>query len=167
MNFSPLLRALDRVSAPDTVSAHCDIPCGIYDPHNAQIGALTVLRMVQLIEGMEAPAMDKTARDKYMHNLARYTKTKEDHAELVKHEVRVIRGDFFKPDNSPDNLGTLVDGIMKGASKARQNIDKAAAEELLDLVNQFAEAFWKAKGVATKKQGSHQAVGGEFVVPAD
>ena len=158
---------VNRLFPHEDAHAHCDVPCGIYDPHGAQVGALTVLRMVQLIEGMEAPAMDKSARDKYMHNLARYTKTKDEHAELVKHEVRIIRGDFFKPDNSPDNLGTLVDGIMKGASKARQNIDKAAAEELLDLVNQFAEAFWKAKGVATKKQGSHQAVGGEFVVPAD
>jgi nickel superoxide dismutase len=80
--------------------------------------------------------------------------------------VRIIRGDFFKPDNSPDNIGELVDGIMKTASAARQNVDKAAAEKLLDLVNQFAEAFWKAKGVQTKKVSSNQAAGGEFVIPA-
>jgi nickel superoxide dismutase len=157
---------VNRVFPHEEASAHCDIPCGIYDPHLAQIGALSVLRMVQLIEAMEAPAMEKEARDKYMHNLARYTKVKEDHAELVKHEVRVIRGDFFKPDNSPENLGELTDKIMKTASKARQNIDKAAAEELLDLVNQFAEAFWAAKNVKTRKAPSNQVVGGEIVVPA-
>ncbi|MEX0682304.1 MAG: superoxide dismutase, Ni [Dehalococcoidia bacterium] len=157
---------VNRLFPHEVASAHCDIPCGIYDPHLAQVAALSVIRMNQLIEGMEAPAMEKAARDKYMHNLARYTAVKESHAEIVKHEVRVIRGDFFKPENSPENLGQIVDGIMKTASKARQNIDMDAANELLDLVNQFAEAFWKAKDVKTKKASSNQAAGGEFVVPA-
>ncbi len=156
----------NRLFPVEEVSAHCDVPCGIYDPHLAQIGALTVVRMNQLIDGLEPPAMDKAARDKYMHAIVRYTHVKEEHAELVKHEVRVIRGDFFKPENSPDNLMQIVEGIMKTASKARQNIDMEAANQLLDLVNQFAEAFWKAKGVATKKASSNQAAGGEFVVPA-
>jgi nickel superoxide dismutase len=156
----------NRILPTEDASAHCDIPCGIYDPHHAQIAALTVVRMNQLIEAMEAPAMDKGARDAYMHALARYTQVKEEHAELVKHEVRIIRGDFFKPDNSPDNIGELVDGIMKTASKARQNIDAEAANQLLELVNEFAAAFWKAKGVETKKVSSNQAAGGEFVVPA-
>ena len=75
--------------------------------------------------------------------------------------------DFFKPDNSPDNIGQITDGIMKTASKARQNIDAEAANKLLDLVNDFAAEFWKAKGVKTKKQSSNQAAGGEFVVPAE
>ena len=158
---------VNRLFPHEEASAHCDIPCGIYDPHQAQIGALTVMRMNQLIEAMEAPAMEKEARDKYMHNLARYTAIKESHAELVKHEIRIITGDFFKPENTPESLFPLVNNIMKTASKARQNIDNAAAEELLGLVNQFAEAFWKAKDVKTKKVGSHQAVGGEIVVPAD
>jgi len=156
----------NRLFPVEEAHAHCDIPCGIYDPHLAQVAALTVIRMNQLIEALEAPAMEKAARDKYMHQLSRYTATKEEHAELVKHEVRIIRGDFFKPDNSPDGLGELVDGIMKTASKARQNIDMEAATQLLDLVNQFAEAFWTAKKVTTKKVSSNQAAGGEFVVPA-
>jgi len=158
---------INRLFPHEDVSAHCDIPCGIYDPHYAQIAALSVLRMVQQIEALEPPAMDKEARDKYMHAISRFTKVKEDHAELCKHEIRIIRGDFFKPDNSPDNIGQLTDDIMKTASKARQNIDKEAAEKLLELVNEFAEAFWKAKDVPTKRQSTHQAVGGEFVVPAD
>jgi len=162
-----LFALANRLFPQETANAHCDIPCGIYDPHLAQIGALTVLRMVQLIEAAEAPAMEKPSRDKYMHNLARYTHIKDEHAELVKHEVRVITGDFFKPENTPDTLFPLVNSIMKTASKARQNIDKEAAEQLLDQVNQFAEAFWKAKDVKTKKVPSHQAVGGEIVVPAD
>ena len=160
------LRLLDRLSPPETAHAHCDIPCGIYDPHLAQIGALTCIRMNQLIEAAEPPAMEKAARDAYMHKLARYTATKEHHAELVKHEVRIIAGDFFKPENSPDDFGAMIDGIMKTASAVRQNIDAAAADKLLGLVNDFAEAFWTAKGVETKRQPSNQAVGGEVVVPA-
>ena len=158
---------LNRILPVEEASAHCDIPCGIYDPHLALIGALTVVRMNQLIEALEPPAMEKAARDKYMHALARYTATKEEHAELVKREVRIIRGDFFKPDNSPEGLGELVDGIMKTASAARQNIDLDAAQKLLGLVNDFAAAFWKAKNVETKKQPSNQAAGGEYVVPAN
>lgn len=157
---------VNRLFPHEDASAHCDIPCGIYDPHHAQIGALTVIRMNQLIEAMEAPAMDKAARDKYMHSLARYTAVKEQHAEIVKHEVRVITGDFFKPENTPEGLFPLVNSIMKTASKARQNIDAEAAQQLLAQVNEFAEAFWKAKDVKTKKVPSHQAVGGEIVVPA-
>ena len=157
---------INRLFPHEDAYAHCDVPCGIYDPHLAQVAALTVIRMNQLIEAAEAPAMEKAARDKYMHALTRYTATKEHHAELVKHEVRIIVGDFFKAENSPDGLFALVNDIMKTASKARQNIDAGAANELLDLVNQFAEAFWKAKGVATKKVSSNQAAGGEFVVPA-
>ncbi len=161
-----LFALVNRIFPAQEAFAHCDIPCGIYDPHLAQVAALTVIRMNQLIEALEAPAMEKAARDKYMHALARYTATKDHHAELVKHEVRIIRGDFFKPENSPDNLSEIVDGIMKTASAARQNIDMAAAEKLLDLVNQFAETFWTAKKVATKKISSNQAAGGEYVVPA-
>ena len=157
---------LNRLLPYEEASAHCDIPCGIYDPHYAQVAALSVIRMNQLIEALEPPTMEKAARDKYMHALSRYTAVKEDHAELVKHEVRIIRGDFFKPDNSPEGLGELVDNIMKTASKARQNIDMEAANQLLDLVNQFAEAFWKAKNVETKRVSSNQAAGGEYVVPA-
>jgi nickel superoxide dismutase len=164
---------LNRLFPQEEASAHCDIPCGIYDPHLAQLAALTVVRMNQLINDLQPPAMGaggppaKGERDKYMHALVRYTDVKEEHAELVKREVRIIRGDFFKPENSPEGLGELVDGIMKTASKARQNIDMEAAQELLNLTNQFAEAFWKAKKIAIKKQPSNQAAGGEYVVPAN
>ena len=158
---------VNRLFPLEEASAHCDVPCGIYDPHYAQIAALTVVRMNQLIDGMEPPAMEKDARAKFMHALVRYTAAKEEAAEMVKHEVRIIRGDFFKADNSPDNIGEITDGIMKTASQARQNIDAEAADKLLELVNDFAAAFWKAKGVKTKKQSSNQAAGGEFVVPAE
>ena len=125
---------LNRILPAEEASAHCDIPCGIYDPHLAQVAALTVVRMNQLIEGLEAPGggggpPTKEDRVKFLNSLTRYIATKEEHAELVKHEVRIIRGDFFKPDHSPANIGALVDGIMTTASAARQHADKPAAEQ--------------------------------------
>jgi len=159
---------LNRILPATEGVSLCDIPCGIYDPHLMQLAALSVIRMNQLINDLAPPAsMEKADRDKYMHALVRYTQVKEEHAEIVKRETRIIRGDFFKPDNSPPNIGELTDGIMKTASKARQNIDVDAANELLNLTQQFAEAFWKAKGIETKRQPSNQAAGGEYVVPAN
>ncbi len=159
---------LNRILPATEASAHCDIPCGIYDPHLMQLSALTCVRMNQLVTDLAPPAsMEKADRDKYMHALVRYTQVKEEHAEIVKRETRIIRGDFFKPDNSPPNIGELTDGIMKTASKVRQNLDMEAANELLNLTQQFADAFWKAKGVEAKRQPSNQAAGGEYVVPAN
>ena len=159
---------LNRLLPTEEAHAHCDIPCGIYDPHLMQLSALTCVRMNQLVTDLAPPAsMEKADRDKYMHALVRYTQVKEEHAEIVKRETRIIRGDFFKPDNSPPNIGELTDGIMKTASKVRQNLDMEAANELLNLTQQFADAFWKAKGVETKRQPSNQAAGGEYVVPAN
>jgi nickel superoxide dismutase len=157
---------LNRLFPAEEAHAHCDIPCGIYDPHMAQIAALTVVRMNQLIDGLGEHGPGKKEHDAFINSMARYIAVKEQHAELVKHEVRIIWGDFFKAENSPDGLAAMVDGIMKLASKCRQSIDMDAAQKLLDEVNKFAEAFWKAKGVATKRQPTNQAVGGEFVLPA-
>ena len=168
--LSRLSALVGRLFPEVEAHAHCDIPCGIYDPHLALVGALTVVRMNQLIADLAPPAaMEKGERDKYMHALVRYTEVKEEHAELVKREVRIIWGDFFKPEHlekAPD-LHQTVWNIMKLASKARQNLDMEAAQQLLAEVNKFAEAFWVAKGVATKPQPSNQAAGGEYVVPAN
>jgi len=87
---SRALRMLDRVSFPAVAEAHCDIPCGIYDPHLMQIAALTVIRMNQLIDGLELPADGKSKAEqaKYHNSLSRYILVKEEHAELVKREAR-------------------------------------------------------------------------------
>ena len=156
------LRMLDRVSAPPTAHAHCDIPCGIYDPHLMQVGALTVIRMHQLIEGLQGD--DQAARNSF----ARYVLVKEEHAELVKREARVIWGDYFKPEHveKHKDLHDVTWQVMKLGGKVRQTIDMQAAQDLLAQTHKFAEIFWDTKGVATKKQPSNQAVGGEIVVPA-
>jgi len=163
------LRARDAVRPPATAYAHCDIPCGIYDPHEAQIAALTVLRMDQLIGELAAPPMDAKPEDRnaYGSKLARYTAVKEQHAERVKHEVRVIWGDYFTPDHAKQfpQAHELVFKILKQASKARQGTSLADAQELLKLVQEFAELFWQTKGAKTKRQPSMQKSGGDLVVP--
>jgi nickel superoxide dismutase len=157
------LRAIDRIAAPETAHAHCDIPCGIYDPHLMQIAALSVIRMNQLIEGLQGESQANE------HSFSRYVAVKEEHAELAKREARVIWGDYFKPEHveKHKDLHEVTWQIMKLGSKARQNIDMQAAQDLLAQCHRFAEIFWDTKGVATKKQPSNQAVGGEIVVPAN
>lgn len=163
------LRAIDRIAEPDTAHAHCDIPCGIYDPHFAQIAALSVIRMNQLIDAMEAPGDDKGSRQKAAHAMSRWTAAKEEHAEICKREVRIIWGDYFKPEHAEKfpELHDLTWKIMKAGGKARQEINMEAAQDLLAQVQRFAEIFWETKGVATKRQPSNQAVGGEIVVPSN
>ncbi|HTT16747.1 MAG TPA: superoxide dismutase, Ni [Thermoplasmata archaeon] len=164
-----LIDARDAVLPPRTVEAHCDIPCGIYDPHEAQIAALTVLRMDQLIAEAPMPPADAKPEDRaaYVSKLARYTAVKEQHAERVKHEVRVIWGDYVTADHlkAHPQLSDLVFRILKQASKARQSSALADAQELVKLVQEFAELFWTTKGAKSRRQPSLQKSGGELVVP--
>jgi len=169
LSFGWAERLLDAVHPPRPVYAHCDIPCGIYDPHEAQIAALTVLRMDQLIGELAHPAPEAKLEERaaYVSKMSRYTTVKEQHAERVKQEVRVIWGDYFTPDHAKQFPQTheLVWKILKQASKARQGTSVADAQELLKLVQEFAEVFWQTKGAKTRRQPSLQKSGGELVVP--
>ena len=167
--LADVTRQLCAWFGPVHVHAHCDIPCGIYDPHAAQISALTIIRMNQLIAEAPKPGASTTPeeRDAYVHKLARYTKAKDDHAEICKHELRVIWGDYFTPEHLqkfPELHGLFWDA-MKTASKTRQNIDLQASQDLLAKVQKIAEIFWKTKGAEVKRQPSMQKPGGELVVP--
>lgn len=132
-----------------TIYAHCDIPCGIYDPHNMQMAAHTVIRMTQMITDLEEGEDHK----KFTHQMARLTKVKEEHAEICKHEIRVLWADYFKPEmleKYPD-LNDLVFKTLKLASKSRQEINLEAAEELLGNTQKIAEIFFETKGIKSKK----------------
>ena len=164
------VRLIDWLSPPGTVHAHCDIPCGIYDPHLAQIAALTVIRMNQLINDLgDAPGPgDKQKNDAWHNSLSRYVTVKEEHAELVKKEVRIIWGDYFKPEHLERHpkLHETVWNIMKLGSTCRQQINMQAAQDLLAEVQKFAEAFWATKNASVARQPSRQTAGGELVYPA-
>ena len=159
--ISSLFKVLDRLSPAEEVFAHCDIPCGIYDPHLAQLAAHTVIRMTTMINDLKTSGKDET------HQISRLTKVKEEHAELVKHEVRIIWGDYFKEEHLQKypNSHELVFKIMKLASKAKQGVNIEAANELLETVQKFAEIFWKTKGLETVRLVAPYPTGGEIVLP--
>src|SRR3954447_19609198 len=96
-----VLEKFDRVAPPSDAYAHCDIPCGIYDPHAAQIAALTVVRMVQLIQGLQMPGQgaSKEEWDTYMMQISRYTAEKEEPAKLGEQEILILWSNYFKPEH--------------------------------------------------------------------
>jgi nickel superoxide dismutase len=159
-----LMERLDQVFSFERAAAHCDIPCGIYDPITAQIDALTVVRMIDLMHDLEKT--DHKGVD-YHNSMSRYIQVKEQHAENCKREIRVIWGDFIKPEHAQQypELNPLVHKILKLGSQARQTANRSAGEELLEAVNQFAEIFWRIKGVATKRAKAPYAPALEVVYP--
>ena len=135
---------LSRLLAPKTVvHAHCDIPCGIYDPAGAQQAARTVARMVELLGKIDAGSTSSADRNTF----TRCVTVKEQHAELVKHEVQIIWSDYFKPEHleaNPD-LHAKVWNVLKLASKNKQSVDADAAAQLEAAVKEFADIFWSTK----------------------
>lgn len=160
-----ILNFLNKIFHFTTAKAHCDIPCGIYDPITAQIAALTVVRMVDLIDEHHSHS---AVQDKEFYNrLVRLITVKEEHAEKVKHEIRIIFGDFIKSEHMEKfpELPLLFHKIMQLGSADKQKSDKSAAVELLEKVNRFAEIFWEIKGIKTKKAKAPYAPNLEFVYP--
>ncbi len=143
-----LLSKIHAVSPFASVSAHCDIPCKIYDPSTAQIAVLTMIRMVDLLQELEQKP-ELSFNDQATFN--RLVAEKEAHGIKVKEEVRVIWGDYIKQPQLQQfpNLHELVHNIMLATSFAKQHIDREATVKLLDLVNQFADIFWQTKQVNT------------------
>ena len=128
---------------PVTAHAHCDVPCGIYDPHQAELAARTVARMVELIGQIPEGSTAVADRNKFIRCVA----VKEEHAEKVKHEVQVIWSDYFKPEHleaHPD-LHDKVWKLLKLAGKNKQGIDAQAAADLEAATNEFADMFWATK----------------------
>jgi nickel superoxide dismutase len=156
-----LLEAFDKKNAFQSAKAHCDVPCGIYDPITAQIGALTVVRMVDLMNGLDAEGVA------YQNSMSRYVAVKEEHAEKAKHEIRIIWGDFIKAPHIEQfpELHNLTHAIMQFGSASRQTADRGAAVEFVENINKFAEIFWAIKGVSTKRANAPYAPALEMVYP--
>ena len=164
-----LFRVANRLFPAKVAYAHCDIPCGIYDPHTAQLAALTIIRMNQLMEGLARPGADASEQEQRAHasTLGRYVATKEDHAELCKKELRILWGDYFTPQHVQENpqLHELFYNAMKLASRTRQQNDMEAAQQLLSNVQDIAGVFWKTKGAELHRRPSLSPAGGELVYP--
>ncbi len=137
------MRSLTSLLAPRKLArAHCDVPCGIYDPIAATIAAQTVAKMVEKIGDLKG-GMDTAAANTF----TRCVTVKEEHAEKVKREITILWGDYFKPEHlakHPD-LHTLVWQTLKLASKNKQSVDAAAAAELQANVKKISDIFWETK----------------------
>ena len=140
-----MIQTLKRLMTVHEVHAHCDIPCGIYDPIAAKIAAQTVLKMVVRIEALDDGDMSNEAGNSFF----RYVAVKEEHAELCKREINILSNDYFKPEHleaHPD-LPSKIWGAAKLASANKQGVDKEAAENLVAAVDEIATIFWATKGV--------------------
>jgi nickel superoxide dismutase len=130
-------RFLATFAAPAVVvRAHCDLPCGIYDPEQARIEAESCYRIVEKYAASEDP----TFRN-------RCILLKEERAELVKHHLDVLWHDYFKPEHleKVPNLHDLFWQANKQVSKVKGSLDIADAKKLLELIDQV-DAAWKATG---------------------
>jgi|TARA_Y100000588_G_scaffold138517_1_gene152332 nickel superoxide dismutase len=136
-----ILRKLDSVLGIGEVNAHCDIPCGIYDPITAKIGAQTVLKMAVRIEALDS--------SEDVNTYSRYVSVKEEHAQAVKNELNILWADYFKPEHVADhpNLHELFWNANKLAGANKQGVSSDSAKQLVEAVDQIAEIFWATKGV--------------------
>ena len=142
--FRRAVSAMVRALPAEKAYAHCDIPCGIYDPIAAKIAAQTVQKMVMRMQALQ-PGDDEAA---YANTMVRYVKVKDEHAELCKHELRILWADYGWP-NLPEgfDLHGSFNAALKLAGRCRQTVDMAACEELVAAVDNIATAFWATKGV--------------------
>ena len=132
----------------EEVEAHCDGPCGVYDPASARIAAEAVLSMTKKILALEPPAgNDQKAMAAYLNTMARYIKIKEEQAHLAKTELLVLWTDYFKPphlEKHPD----LHDTFWKAAklcSGCKVEVNLGHANELMDTIRKIHEIFWATK----------------------
>jgi nickel superoxide dismutase len=130
---------LPRFLTPRTIAqAHCDLPCGVYDPAQARIEAESVKAIIEKYQANDDPAFRTRA-----------ILIKEQRAELVKHHLWVLWTDYFKPahfEKYPE-LHQLFNEATKlaGASGAKGTLDAAVAEQLLGKIDEISKIFWETK----------------------
>ena len=132
-----LTNAVLQLLAPRvTVRAHCDLPCGVYDPEQARIEAESCYKIIEKYAANDDPAYRTRA-------LA----IKEERAELVKHHLDVLWHDYFKPEHleKVPNLHEMFWNATKQVSKVKASTDLADAKKLLDQIDEI-DAAWKATG---------------------
>ena len=134
--------------------AHCDVPCGVYDPASAALAAKTVAVLAKKIVDLPAPAPGATAAEQkaFENTVTRMVQVKEEHAQLCKKELLILWTDYFKPQHLemfPDLHATFWNAA-KLCSFNKQNVDVAKAEELQQACAKISEMFAKAAAAAKK-----------------
>ncbi len=130
--------------AQKTVSAHCDGPCGIYDPASARIAAEAALSMTKKILALDPNDSSHAT----VNTLSRYISIKEEQAHLAKTDLLVLWTDYFKPPHLKE-YPDLHDSFWQAAKlcsavKVEVNLEKA--EELLKSIEKIHKIFWATKG---------------------
>ena len=133
------MRLLSRILRPQLeATAHCDLPCGVYDPAQARIEAESVKAIQEKYQANEDPEFR-----------TRSILIKEQRADLVKHHLWVLWTDYFKPPHFEKypQLHTLVNEATKlaGATGTKGEMDAGKADELLAKIDEIAEIFWETK----------------------
>ena len=134
--LSRVLSIVDRFSPPDQVSAHCDLPCGIYDPAQARIEAESVKAIQEKYQASDDEAFK-----------ARALVIKEERADLVKHHLWVLWTDYFKPPHLEKypQLHQLFWDATKAAGATKSSVDPASGQKLLDQIAEIDTIFWETK----------------------
>jgi len=130
------LALADRISPPGPVHAHCDLPCGVYDPAQARIEAQSVKACQEKYNGSDDEAFKTRALF-----------IKEERAELVKHHLWVLWTDYFKPEHLQKypQLHELFWKATKSAGEAKKTNDEAVGQRLLDEIGEIDKIFWETK----------------------
>ena len=147
--ITKVMASLLRMLPATTVYAHCDVPCGIYDPKPAQIAAATVLKMVQKLAALTPPNPSSTPQDirNYQNDTTRMIWTKEEHARKCKEELYILWSDYFKPEHLekfPD-LHTKFWTAVKLCSENKQHVSEESAQKLIAAVDEIAQMFVESK----------------------
>jgi nickel superoxide dismutase len=118
------------------VHAHCDLPCGVYDPAQARIEAESVKACQEKFQGSD----DAVFRE-------RAVQIKEERADLVKHHLWVLWTDYFKPEHL-EKFPDLHDKFWKAtklAGESKKSEDPTQGQQLLEAVDDIAKVFWETK----------------------
>jgi nickel superoxide dismutase len=117
------------------VYAHCDLPCGVYDPAQARIEAQSVYEMQKKYSGLDE------------ENKIRALFLIDQRADLVKHHLMVLWADYFKPEHLEKypNLHDMFWKAIKQAGQCKHHNDPAEGQKLLDQIDEIAKIFWETK----------------------
>ena len=133
----------------DIVNAHCDGPCGIYDPASARIAAEAVLSITKKMLDLKAPdSGDSEAMAHYVNTMSRYASIKEQEAKKCKDDILVLWTDFFKPEHlsAHEDLHSLFWNTAKLCSACKVELSIDHANDLLGHVKKIHDLFWSVKG---------------------
>jgi nickel superoxide dismutase len=125
-----------------TVYAHCDLPCGVYDPAQARIEAESVLAIAKKYQANDDPVFR-----------TRSIIIKEERAEAVKRHLWILWTDYFKPEHlaAHPQLHDLIWRATKQASLAKHSVDPAEAQKLLDRIAEITIIFDATKSSASPR----------------